>query len=191
MSAATLNSLFILFTMMSRWSSPMPSITVWLVLSSRENGKEVSSCASLYKAAPILLLSAFSLGLNGNLQQPYVITKLNSDIMLMFLNTNVAAWYTEGHIGKGCNSHSDGVKVTLMTTIKCIGSWSTYPDDRVCELHTLQQDGVLLITQRLCSDHILQASQSDNVSSASNLHTPHACCITCEVQGREWKVWES
>ena len=66
------------------------------------------------------------------------------------------------------------VTVVAVVTVTFTVVTAGYLDDGVGELHALQQDRVLLITQRLSSDHILQASQSDNVSSASNLHIPHA-----------------
>ena len=44
-------------------------------------------------------------------------------------------------------------------------------DDRVWKLHALQHDRILLITQSLSSDDILQPSQSHNVSCPCNLHT--------------------
>ena len=43
-------------------------------------------------------------------------------------------------------------------------------DDGVWKLHALQHDGVLLVTQSLSSDDILQPSQSHNVSCPRNLH---------------------
>ena len=45
-----------------------------------------------------------------------------------------------------------------------------YLDDRVRKLHALQHDGRLLITQRLPSDDIFQASQCYDIPSAGNLH---------------------
>jgi hypothetical protein len=51
-SHSTLNSRRRRSTMISRCSSPMPSITVWPVSSSREKPKEGSSCASLARPMP-------------------------------------------------------------------------------------------------------------------------------------------
>lgn len=101
MSAATLNSLFILSTMMSRCSSPMPSITVWLVSSSREKWKEGSSWASLYRAAPILSLSALLLGSMAicNTSTHQLITcshatrAQHGDIVAPILSLSASLWY--------------------------------------------------------------------------------------------------
>lgn len=60
--ASTLNSLFMRSTMISRWSSPIPSITVCPVSMSRENRKDGSSAASLAKAVDIFSWSALVLG---------------------------------------------------------------------------------------------------------------------------------
>jgi len=48
--------------MISRCSSPMPSMTVWPDSSSREKPKEGSSCASLARPWPIFSRSPFVLG---------------------------------------------------------------------------------------------------------------------------------
>mmetsp|Transcript_83802 Transcript_83802/g.215751 ORF Transcript_83802/g.215751 Transcript_83802/m.215751 type:complete len:216 (+) Transcript_83802:472-1119(+) len=52
--ASTLNSRFMRSTMISRCSSPMPSMTVWFVSSSRLKRKEGSSAASFCSASIIL-----------------------------------------------------------------------------------------------------------------------------------------
>mmetsp|Transcript_35983 Transcript_35983/g.94661 ORF Transcript_35983/g.94661 Transcript_35983/m.94661 type:complete len:235 (+) Transcript_35983:894-1598(+) len=59
---STLNSRIMRSQMISRWSSPMPSITVWPDSSSREKRKDGSSAASLMSAFVILSWSAFVLG---------------------------------------------------------------------------------------------------------------------------------
>mmetsp|Transcript_31773 Transcript_31773/g.68281 ORF Transcript_31773/g.68281 Transcript_31773/m.68281 type:complete len:232 (-) Transcript_31773:1487-2182(-) len=50
---STLNSRFMRSQMISRWSSPMPSMTVWPESSSREKRKDGSSAASLM-SAPVI-----------------------------------------------------------------------------------------------------------------------------------------
>mmetsp|Transcript_10554 Transcript_10554/g.22424 ORF Transcript_10554/g.22424 Transcript_10554/m.22424 type:complete len:225 (-) Transcript_10554:486-1160(-) len=59
---STLNSRFMRSQIISRWSSPMPSITVCPESSSRENRNEGSSCASLTSAMVIFSWSPFEFG---------------------------------------------------------------------------------------------------------------------------------
>mmetsp|Transcript_7447 Transcript_7447/g.12559 ORF Transcript_7447/g.12559 Transcript_7447/m.12559 type:complete len:327 (+) Transcript_7447:523-1503(+) len=59
---STLNSRIMRSQMISRWSSPMPSMTVWPDSSSREKRKEGSSAASLISALVILSWSALVFG---------------------------------------------------------------------------------------------------------------------------------
>ena len=60
--ASTLNSRFSRSTMISRWSSPMPPISVWPVSSSDETRKVGSSSARRARPAPSLSWSAFDFG---------------------------------------------------------------------------------------------------------------------------------
>mmetsp|Transcript_27897 Transcript_27897/g.75182 ORF Transcript_27897/g.75182 Transcript_27897/m.75182 type:complete len:231 (-) Transcript_27897:648-1340(-) len=60
--ASTLNSRLRRSTMMSRWSSPMPEITVWPDSSSRLKRNEGSSCASLTRPSVIFSMSPLVLG---------------------------------------------------------------------------------------------------------------------------------
>ena len=60
--ASTENSLFILSTRTSRWSSPIPDIIVWPDSSSLWTLNDGSSCASLPRANDIFSWSGFDLG---------------------------------------------------------------------------------------------------------------------------------
>mmetsp|Transcript_68954 Transcript_68954/g.202414 ORF Transcript_68954/g.202414 Transcript_68954/m.202414 type:complete len:207 (-) Transcript_68954:1358-1978(-) len=65
--ASTLNSRLMRSTMISRCSSPMPSITVWFVSSSRLKRKDGSSAASFVSASIILSESAWDAGSQATL----------------------------------------------------------------------------------------------------------------------------
>ena len=73
--------------MMSRWSSPMPSMTVWLVSSSRLKLKEGSSCASLMSpllifSRSLLLLGSMAILMTGSAQSDAELTCVHGDCLI-------------------------------------------------------------------------------------------------------------